>query len=179
MLPAVQDPTISPDFVWEYVCCEADRDKQLATAEAHGFAPPTFERLERTRDFMARVYDTRKEFIKQKALAQLAVNQDEMYDLARASDKLNDKATLHNVLLRLADLDRPQQGVLGSGSGFVLTINLPGADTIRMHAAPMTIDMDPAPILAIDDDLPPTPKYLASVGNPDIVTPLLADLEMA
>lgn len=172
MVPATTQPS---DFVWEYVCCEDDRDAQLATALRHGYDEPSFLQMERTRDFMVKVYEARKEYIKQKALAQIAVNQDEMYELASSSERLGDKVSLHNVLLRLADLDKPQQGAVVGGSGFMLTINLPGNAPIQMQPGPVTIEMPTAE----DDDLPPTPKYLTSADNPDIVTPLLADLELA
>lgn len=173
MIPAIADPRT--DLIWEYVCCEDDRAAQLAVARNYGYDEAQFVQMERTRDFMVKVYEARKEYIKQKALAQIAVNQDDMYELATESERLSDKVSLHNVLLRLADLDKPQQGALGGGgSGFVLTINLPGAGPIQMQSAPVTIDMP-----AAEDDLPPTPSYLARADNPDILTPLLDDLELA
>lgn len=173
--------TPTPDFIWRYVCCEADRAKQLALVQTYGFDQTEFVQLEGTRDFMAQVYEARKEFVRQKALAQLSVNQDAMFDLAVTSEKLSDKINVHSALVRLADMERPQGGA-AAGPGFVLTINLPGAGEIR--ALGQVQPVQPAQAEAIEDAvlvedpqprLPPVPKYLADMQRKSEA--LLAELD--
>jgi hypothetical protein len=139
------------------VLAEGDRDEQLAVARRYGHDPESLARLEARRDWAQQVYEARREFAKHRALDEMLVNLDEMRDLAQDSDKLNDKLSLHGALTRIADIDRPQVAATPGGTGFVLTINLPGANSVQLGAVePVTID----------NELPPTPAYL---GAPEAV----------
>ncbi|MCK9514347.1 MAG: hypothetical protein M0R28_24380 [Pigmentiphaga sp.] len=164
------DTAPSAEFVWEYVIAEDDRNDQLAAARRHGITQAQLLRLEASRFFSAQVYEARRDYVRHKAMAQLAANQDDMFELASLSEKLPDKLSVHGALSRLAEFDKPAQMQGASGGGFVLTINLPGNPPMQM-AALNVVDMP--------EDLPPVPKYLESPDNPDIVTPLLNELEMA
>jgi hypothetical protein len=151
--------------VWDYVRAEDDRDERLRAAAEHGYSPADLVQLERTRAFMAAVYEAQKDYARYKAMAMLLVNQEDLYHAARNTDDLADKLSLHNALSRMTEIDKP---AAGGGSGFVLNINVPGAEiSLAQQLSPVTIENEPR--------LDPKPRPIEDTRG--ITDAVLADLD--
>lgn len=158
---------IPPGLVWDLIVREhAEPGKTAADiCRRYGVDPS----VQTSRDFLKVDFELRREYLKYEALMRMQANLDELQEAARMSDKPSVKLEYHAVISKLAGYSDKPDASNAPTQGFVLNINIPGAEPLRM--APVTIEHEDKPEeLSVVSD--PAPAVLSEdtqdINDPDV-----------